>query len=200
MTLTLKQFAAAAGATEAHVSPFLDPLNRGFVKFGITDKKEIAAVISTFSHESARFTTFEEGLYYRDATRIATIFKRLFDINKDGKITPDEVERAQTYVGNPSLMSTKLYDGYHGRGPGQITWRKNYEICGTLCNRPYVDQPGLLLNPEDGMMASLAFWKHCDMAQFAADPKATRKAWNGPAMLGLDDTTALYNNAIKVLG
>lgn len=200
MKFTPQLLAQVGSSQVADVTRFVDPLNQALERFKITNPVEIAALVGTFALESQRFTKTKEDLYYKDPARLAQIFKSQFDLNKDKAISAEEIERAKPYTRNPEALAVKLYNGFMGRGLGQITWEGNYRVVGQLCGMDFVSNPKLLEQPLEGTLASVAFWVHCDMGSTAADPTATRRKWNGKAMLALDEYKVLFAAAKKALG
>lgn len=199
MILTLQQLQYTTGSTSANASLYLDQINNSFAAFDIRDRVEVAAFLSQIGHESQYLTKVEEDLYYRDPARIASIFKRVFDLNKDKVISPQELANAQPYARNPRLLAQKLYNNFQGRGLMQLTWEGNYRIIGDMVGKDYVNNPHLLLEPEDAALSAVAFWVHSGAGQFADDPVRVRTAINGRAMLGLDETRQMFARGLQAL-
>ncbi|MCE0322020.1 glycoside hydrolase family 19 protein, partial [Klebsiella pneumoniae] len=99
--MNLNDFQRAAGITQQRAQQWLDPLNAAMAEFFINTPLRQAGFIAQLGHESLRFTRVVESLYYRDAARLAMIFRSDFDLNKNRKIEPSELALAQQFVGRP---------------------------------------------------------------------------------------------------
>lgn len=186
-----KLLAQLTGATYANAQTYADPLNIAMVQFGISGDKQVAAFLATVSIESARLTQVEEGLFYRDANRLAAIFPRAFR----------NAAEAQPYVGNPKALGQKLYDGYSGRGLIQLTFRKNYERASKALGYDYVGNPELVLQAKHAALTAAWFWADAGCAGPGAkgDMVEVTRLVNGPAKLHLVERTAQYQINIGVL-
>lgn len=118
---------------------FLDPLNTAMYEFGITTARQQAAFLAQCAHESAEFR------YMR------------------------EIASGEVYEGRKDLGNTQSGDGvkYAGRGPIQITGRRNYELCGKALGLDLINHPELLEVPEHGCRASAWFWSSNNLNRFA---------------------------------
>lgn len=179
----------------------LEPVKNALAKYDINTPQRVAAFLATIAVESMNLSHFEEGLYYKDPVRIATIFKRVFDLNHDGKISQDEIDSAAKYCKNPKAMSLILYQGFHGRGPIQLTWEKNYQAFSEDVGIDCVKDPDMLLDLTIGFESAGWFWfvRGCNEAADTGSMRAVTKIVNGPALLALAERTALYNDAIALL-
>lgn len=191
------------GVTPVAARSVLLALNVACDKFEINTKERICGFIAQCAHESRKFTTFREDMFYRDAQRIADIFSGTF--NHDAKA-------AAPYVGQPQKLANKVYankhgngdeasgDGwkYRGRGPIQITFQVNYQGAEQACDRPYASQPDLLLAPDDGCLASAWYWKSrgCNELMDSNDFASTTRKINA-AMAGAKERQALYDLAVQ---
>lgn len=178
-----------------------EPILTAVDKYEIDSAERVAAFLATIAVESMNLTKFEEGLYYKDPLRVASIFKRAFDLNKDGKISDAEIENAKKYTKNPSALSKILYQGYHGRGPIQITWKKNYEAFEKDTGIECVDNPDALLDLYNGFESAGWFWfvNGCNDAADTGSMKAVTRIVNGPALMHLAERTALYEAGVELL-
>lgn len=169
--------------------------------YEINTINRVAGFLATISVESARLTKFEEGLYYKDPVRLAGIFRRVFDLNKDKKISPEEVENAKKFCKNPKALSMILYNGYHGRGPIQITWEKNYRAYSEDSGRDVIANPDLLLEPEIGFDSAGWFWyiNGCNEAADRDSMFEMTTIVNGPARMHLAERTELYRHGKAIL-
>lgn len=185
--MNVEQLAAATGATIANAQRFLKPLLAAMERFQINTPVRRAAFLATVSVESARLTTTEEGLYYRDAHRLARIYPRAFK-------TPAE---ASKYVANPKELGQLLYQGYWGRGLIQLTWKDNYKKAGDALGFDYVKNPDLVAQPVHAALTAAWYWQTngCNEAADKEDMRAVTRLVNGPALMHLDDRIAQFKVA-----
>jgi putative chitinase len=188
--------AAGIGPTQARL--FEAPLAAACLRFGIDTPLRQAAFVSQCAHESRLLTALEEGLFYRDPARICRIFRS----------TVPSVAVAQALACNPKLLANHVYanrngnrdqasgDGwrYRGRGLIQLTGRANYTRAAAGLDRPYVDDPDLLLGPADACLTAAWFW---DAHGLNALADASRidditRAINGPGMAGAAERRQLF--------
>jgi len=196
--------AAGIGPTQARI--FEAPLNAACERFGIDTPQRRAAFVAQCAHESSHFVRLEEGLFYRSAERICLIFRSRVP----------SVAAAQVLVGNPKGLANRVYasrngngneasgDGwrYRGRGLIQLTGRANYANAATRLNRAYLEQPDLILAPEDACLTAAAFWdtnKLNPLADRGEIDKITR-AINGPGMVGAAERRALFDACLTAFG
>lgn len=192
----------AAGAAPSQAKAFAEPLSAAAALHGIDTPQRLAAFVAQCLHESGRFVHLEEDLFYRDAERVAKLFRSVFDANRDGKISADEVRAAVPYTRNPKALANKVYAGrygngdeasgdgwrYRGRGLMGTTFKDNYAAAGRATGRPYVDQPELLAQPSDACLAAAVYFasRGCNEMADAGNFVAITRAIN-PGMAGLDD-------------
>ncbi len=182
------------------------PLNIAADRFEINTAERIAGFLGQCAHESRRFTAFKEDLFYRDAARIATIFRSAFN---------GDAAAALPYVGKPEKLANRAYAGkmgngseasgdgwrYRGKGAIHLTFKNQYKAAGEACKRPYVEQPDLLLEPADACLSAAWFWASngcnqlMDRKQFA---QVTRVINVG--MVGAAERLTLYQAARASLG
>jgi putative chitinase len=196
--------AAGIGPTQARA--FEAPLNAACERFQIDNPRRQAAFIAQCAHESGLFVRLEEGLFYRTAERICIVYR---------KQVPT-IAAALPLVANPRGLANRVYanrngngneasgDGwrYRGRGLIQLTGRANYASAGTKVARPYVEQPDLVMRPEDACLTAGAYW---DMNRLNAladrgDIDAITKAVNGPGMVGAAERRALFDACLMAFG
>lgn len=107
-------------------------MNDWFPKFDIDTKGEICHLLAQLAHESDSFNAMEE------------------------------YASGQAYEGRVDLGNTLKGDGikFKGRGPLQITGRKNYSLMGVKAGNPrkFIINPGLLATPEWGIWTACVFW------------------------------------------
>jgi putative chitinase len=189
--ITLDQLHLATGATLEDAATYLDAINSALTYGEIDMPSKLAAFLATLSVESARLSTVEEGLYYRSAERLAQIFPRVFA----------DADAAEPYVKNPEGLSKVLYDGYHGRGLIQLTWKRNYKACSDALGVDFVANPELLLQPHAAALSAAWFWKTngCNIPANRGDMIAVTRIVNGRAMMHLKERQDQYARAISVL-
>lgn len=180
---------------------FAEPLAETCERFSIVELNDQAAFVAQGMHESLKFTRLEELLRYRSTDRILVAFERL------GKLPMTDL---RSLVNNPKGLALAAYsrmygngdpstmDGwdYRGGGPFQLTFKNNYERCGTALGLPLLTQPELIRVP--GLPAALSagwYWadRKCGEAMKLANGiDATTKLINGPRMLGRAERRTLY--------
>jgi putative chitinase len=201
MPVPLNALLAMRVTTETARSVLL-PLNVAADRFGITTRDQVCGFLGQCAHESRLFTAFKEDLFYRDAQRIATIFRGAFD---------GDAVVAQPYVGKPEKLANRVYAGrfgngneasgdgwrYRGRGAIHLTFRGTYQAAGAACERPYAEQPDLLLQPDDACLSAAWFWasngcnRLMDQRQFGQVTKIINAG-----MVGAGERHALYQAAL----
>jgi putative chitinase len=179
-------------------------------EFGIYDHYLIgAAFFATVSIETRGLEVIEEDLYYKDPVRVANVFRRAFDLDKNKRIDEEELENARNYVRKPAELSRLLYAGKHGRGLTQLTWEENYEKYSEYCGVDCVSNPDLLLQPLDAVRSACWFWKtnKCSEAVMSGGSDDTYRALmtrvtrivNGPALMHLEERIQRFSRAVDCL-
>jgi putative chitinase len=142
--------------------PWLVELARVLPGTTLDTPAEIASFVAQLAHESDQFSRLEENLNY-SATRLMEIWPRRF---------PDLIT-AQKYGRDPVRLANHVYgarlgnrgpdsgDGwrYRGRGPIQITGRRNYERFELATQLPALAVPEILLQPHAGIRSALWYWQ-----------------------------------------
>jgi putative chitinase len=194
-----------------HVDPatarvFAEPLALAAESFGITTRHRVAGFMAQAVVESANLTAMEEGLYYRNADRIAAVFRRLAHLDH---------ERLAKLARNPKGLANAAYAGvlgngdeasgdgwrYRGRGLKQLTGRANYAEAGKALGRPYVAQPELVALPPDACLTAAWYWhRHgCNALADSAQWDAITRVVNGPAMLQRDRRRSMAEDLLQAL-
>jgi putative chitinase len=186
--ITLAQLMASTACNAANGTKYLEPLNEAMLRFDINTQRRVAAFLATVAVESAHLTATEEGLYYSDPARLVKIFPRAFKT----------VAEATPFAKNPAGLSRKLYEGYHGRGLIQLTWRKNYIACGDALQLDIANRPELLSTPKFAALSAGWFWStnKCNEAADLGDMSKVTGIVNGPAKLHLAERKAQYELAM----
>lgn len=151
---------------------FVPALNRAMARFDIGSPVRQAAFLAQVGHESAHLTKLSESLYYKDAVRVAKLFKYGFDLNRNGQVDPAEVADAEGYLRNSEKLANRVYAGRMGNGPEAsgdgyryrargligITGRDMYRLCGQALGLPLVEHPELLEQPEHAALSAAWYW------------------------------------------
>jgi putative chitinase len=151
---------------------FVSALNQAMARFDITSPVRQAAFLAQVGHESAHLTKLSESLYYKDAERVARLFKYGFDLNRNGRVDPAEIEDAKAYLRNSEKMANRVYanrmgngpeasgDGYRYRARGGIgiTGADMYRRCGQALGLPLLERPEMLEQPEYAALSAAWFW------------------------------------------
>lgn len=180
---------------------WLDPLNKAFEKYDISNPKRQANFIGQCGHESNNFRTLEENLHYSANALMRTWPSRF----------PD-ADTAEKYANNPEKIANKVYAGrmgnteegdgwrYHGRGLIQLTGKENYAHCGSSLGVDLVGNPDRLLDPEYAALSAAWFFNKKGLNQLAdiGDIVNLTKRING-GTLGLDDRMIRTSQALRVL-
>lgn len=160
-------------ASAEHAAMFVGPLTLAMQKFSINTPKREAAFLATITHESGSLR------YMR------------------------EIADGSAYEGRADLGNTQPGDGvrFPGRGPGQITGRKNYELCGAALGLDLISNPELLERPVEGSASAAWLWEHKNLNGLADAERfgTICRLWNG-GYNGLDDRIQHYIRARKALG
>ena len=214
MPLTLQQLLRILPNARPVAGVFVPALNRAMARFDIGSPVRQAAFLAQVGHESMQLTKLSESLYYKDAERVAQLFKYGFDLNHNGRVDPVEVAFAQGYLRNSEKMANRVYadrmgngpeasgDGYRYRGRGliQITGRDNYRLCGKALGLPLLDRPELLEQPEYAALSAAWYWWDRglnDLSDAGLFDGITRKI--NVASAGLADRRELWAKAKAVL-
>ena len=180
---------------------WLDPLNKAFDKYDISNPKRQANFIGQCAHESNNFRTLEENLHYSANALMRTWPSRFPDI-----------DTAEKYANNPEKIANKVYAGrmgntedtdgwrYHGRGLIQLTGKDNYANCGSSMGVDLLGDPDRLLDPTYAVLSAAWFWAKHGLNQLAdiGDTVTLTKRING-GTIGLDDRLARTDKALKIL-
>ena len=150
-----------------------------FSAYGIEKELDIAHFFAQINHESNDLSILEENLNYSE--------KRLLEV------WPSKFKNLDTkkYANNPKELSRLIYNGFHGRGPIQLTWEENtknfsFDVFG---NDNVLRNPHLIVdNKAIGAHSACWFWKKKGLSKLALqdDIANITKILNGPRCLGLN--------------
>lgn len=183
---------------------WLEPLNKTFEKYEINTPTRQAAFIGQCGHESANFKTLEENLNYSAKGLMATWPSRFptIEIATQFERNPEKIAN-KVYGGRADLGNTEDGDGwrFHGRGLIQLTGRSNYTVCGLALDRPFAEQPELVLEPENACLSAGWFFNKRGLNALAdaEDWTTMTKRING-GTIGLQDRINKIHKAMDILG
>lgn len=157
---------------------YLPMLRRAMAEAGIITPLRMAAFLAQLAHESGQLRYFQE------------------------------LASGDAYEGRVDLGNTQPGDGrrYKGRGPIQLTGRKNYRKYGALLGVDLEDEPERVAEPELGFRVAAMYWKtnglniiadQCDDDKGAFD-RITRRINGG--LNGAKDRRSFYARACQTLG
>lgn len=183
--------------------PWLEVMARELPEWDIDSPYEVASFVAQVAHESSDLTRLEENLNY-SAERLMQVWPKRF---RDFAI-------AQQYEHMPEKLANYVYasrmgngdaasgDGwkYHGRGPIQITGRRNYTEYGLWLGVDLTERPELLLQPEFGIKSAIWFWRvnNLDELDDDADVRLETRRING-GETGLAHRQAIMNRCLQIL-
>ena len=186
---------------ESIVDSFLDPLNKACDKFEINTPNRLAMFLAQVGHESGGLVHTKENLNYK-AEGLARVFPKYFS-------DTDPTD----YAHNPEKIANRVYadrmgngdedsgDGYKfcGRGLIQLTGRDNYTRFANDMGMDVDEAVHYLETPEGAAMSAGWFWStnHLNNLADEGDILKCTKRING-GTIGLDERTALYEEALKL--
>lgn len=129
----LKKIAPGSKKTNyKHLNGLALWMNIWFPKFDIDTPQEIRHILAQLAHESDSFNAMEE------------------------------YASGKAYEGRKDLGNIRPGDGFKfkGRGPLQVTGRRNYHLMGVRVGSPmkFINDPSLLATPEWGVWSACVFW------------------------------------------
>ena len=190
--MTPELISLCTGSTLANAQIYAVPLTDAMALFHIDTPERQAAFLATVGIESARLTSVEESLYYKDADRLASIYPRAFH----------DADEARPYTCNPAGLGKLLYPGgCWGRGLIQLTWQKNYQAAGEALGKPYLAQPDMVKEPVDAALTAAWFWSAnaCNKPADALDMTGVTRIVNGARLMHLAERVALYDGGMVAL-
>lgn len=201
INLTLPIWYRISGAPKAFADRYWPHAEVLLPKYGILQNNfRLAAWMATCRFETRNLQDIEEGLYYKDPVRIATIFRRVFDVNRNRQIDGPDIEAARPYARNPKGMSQALYKGCHGRGLIQLTWEENYRAYGNSIGVDIVSNPDLLLEPRHAVESACWFFrdKGCFVPADKNNMDGVTRIVN-PAMMHAAERRVIYQSVLSIL-
>lgn len=190
-----------SGVSVTQARLFAEPLKAAMALHDISTPQRKAIFLGEAMVESTNLSVLEENLRYSDPLRIATIFKTGFDLDRDGRVDPEEIEFAKGFIRQPEKLANRAYanrngngdeasgDGwrYRGRGIFMITGKENYIKAseGVGLGAVFLHKPDLVALPSDACMTAAWFWssKGCNQLADLGNIDACTRLINGKAML-----------------
>lgn len=170
-------------------------LQKAMDKYDISGDRA-AMFLAQLGHESNDLKRQSENLNYTSAERIQQIWPSRFPTK----------ESAEPYVRNPKGLANKVYNGrmgnrpgtddgwnYRGKGPIQLTGRKNNEDFSRETGYDTISDPDLLLNDPEAAAASAAWY--FNKYTKGTDIVGVTRSING-GTIGLADRKERYERAI----
>lgn len=152
---------------------YTEHLNKALDEASINTPLRAAAFVAQLAHESGQLRWFEE------------------------------IADGSAYEGRKDLGNTSPGDGkkYKGRGPIQLTGKKNYIAAGAFLGVDLVGMPKLAATPEYGFRIAAWYWNTRNLNDLAdkQDFKAITKKING-GYNGLEDRIKYYLKALSYFG
>ena len=189
--MTPELIARCTGASLANALIYAQPLNDAMARFNIDTPRRQSAFLATVGVESGNLREVEEDLYYKDAARLAKIYRRHFS----------SAAQALPFTRNSSALGKLLYGGYWGRGLLRMTWERNYRVAGIALKKPYLLQPSMVKEPVDAALTAAWFWavNGCNKPADVGDMTGVTLIVNGPALMHLDRRIALSVTGMETL-
>lgn len=200
----------------AELIHWCEPLRAACERWGVDTVREIASFLANVAVESRGLTQMTENLNYSVDGLLGTFSrqrisvadaKRLGRGKGEGPLSPARQEALANVLyggewGRKNLGNTTPGDGwkFRGRGPKQITGRRNYTDFGKAMGVRVDDVPAYIVTREGGCMAAGWFWKTNNLDAKAATPgvEDDRKAING-GLNGVDVVRARFNLLVDEL-
>jgi putative chitinase len=170
---------------------------------GLNTPEKFSSFMAQVAHESREFTALSENLNY-SAARMTQVWPIRFPT----------IESAEPYAHRPESLANHVYanrmgnrseqsgDGwrYRGRGPVQITGRKNYYTCQNDTGLGLIDNPDLLLTPAAGIRSALWFWEANRLNRYDSDTdvRLETRAING-GETGLKLRQSYFDHCLEAL-
>ncbi len=168
---------AVTGLTPQRAALWADPVSAAMDEWGVDTPARQAAFLAQVGHESGSFRYTAE-IWGPTAAQ-------------------------SRYEGRKDLGNTQPGDGsrYRGRGPIQLTGRKNYQLLSDALGVDFVSHPELLELPVQGARAAGWFWQTNGLNDFAdrGDFEGLTRRING-GLNGLEDRTLRWTQARLALG
>lgn len=171
------------------------PLSRAMEEWDITSVTRMRAFLAQIGHETGRLSHMEE---IWGPTLAQLEYERNFSTAWCRYIAGRRHRNSKAF----ELGNSEPGDGrrYRGRGPIQITGRRNYTLASVALDLNLVEQPDLLTQPDEGARAAGWFWNNAECNELADEGDfvgITRKINGG--LNGQDQRMALFEVAKVVI-
>ena len=185
---------------------WVDAMNEVFPKYEINTPERIASFIAQCGHESGGWRVFSENLNY-SAKALDAIFGKYFKrAARDSEPYHRQPEKIANvvYANRMDNGDTDSGDGwkYRGRGPIQLTGKKNYSSFAEDMDVDVVDNPDMVSEDKEvALMSAIWYWNKNGLNRYAdsGDIKTMTKRING-GYIGLEDRIAHWKEALHMLG
>lgn len=208
--ITPQNLSKIAPCSLAVASAWSPALIDTFSRYSINTKKRVAGFLSQCSHESGGFTRVIENLNYSEKA-LLSVFSKYFNAASAKKYArkPESIANI-VYANRMENGDTASGDGwrFRGRGPIQLTGKRNYRLLSEATGIDFVKNPDLLLIPQYGALAAGWYWnvnnlnKYCDSDRFDNLCDAVnigRETRSYGDSNGFADRLAIYNRAMMEL-
>ena len=181
---------------------WVEPLNKCFEKYAITDINEVSMFLAQTTHESNNYKRLEESFNYRPERLFQVFKKRVESLDKAKELCSKGAKAIGDFVYGGRLGNAQD-EGYKYRGRGiiQLTGKNNYKYYGEKLNIDLVNSPDLAKEPDIAIEIALLFWrdKGCGLLARKGDVKTVTKLING-GYNGLEDRQDRFDRILKILG
>jgi putative chitinase len=172
------------------------------LKYGLNTNIKTTMFLANCEAESGGFKTLIENLNYGAAGLLETFGKYFNKDNvNDYAHKPKDIANI-VYANRFGNGSPSSGDGwmYRGRGFLQLTFKANYQNCSKDTGMDIVNNPDLLLDSNNAMIASLWYWNSRNMNNMTPFVVSqSRKLINGNSQDKLADTTLFFQKYLTIL-
>lgn len=116
--VTKQQILNATKCNSKNLDIHFDSIILTLEKYDINTPQRIAAFLANAIHETGGFKVFEENLNYTKPEALVKLF-RIFDLNKDRIVDPEEIEFAKGFIRNPEKLANHIYSNRYGNGDNE---------------------------------------------------------------------------------
>lgn len=169
--------------------------------YGINTELRKIHFFTQLWHES-KLNPISENMNY-SANRLLQVFPKYFNKNNVSQYAniPKKIG-SRVYadrMGNGNELSQEGWK-YRGRGFIQLTGKNNYLLLSKDTRIDFIENPDLLLDVNNSIIASAWFWQKNGLNALADknDMKAVRKAING-GTIGLKECELIYKEVSKII-
>lgn len=184
---------------------YIDALNKILPQFQINTNIRLAHFLAQILHESGNLKYKSENLNY-SASALRSVFAKYFpndEIAKEYERKPEKIAN-RVYCARMGNGIESSGDGwkYRGRGLIQLTGHDNYKACGEALKLELLEDPDLLCNKSEVIVASACwYWNSRNLNALADkdDIVGITKKINGGTN-GLEDRKNNLTIAKSILG